>query len=94
MAEKHFQIDSSAASGTKELDQLDELRLEKNWSYRGLAEDMRRVGFYVNGKTLQSLLKYRPKPYDRTLHRVRQYLAVLAGERSGKPQRKTKGRAA
>ncbi len=80
------------------LDQLDDVRLARDWSYRQLADDIARLTpFVVSAQTLQPLLTRRAerpgRPYDRTLHKVRLYLAALAGESSSK-SRKAKGHAA
>jgi hypothetical protein len=78
MGAKPARIDS-ASSGSAELDRLEAIRLDQDWSYRELAADMRRARIVVSDKTLQSLLRYRPKrPYDRTLHKIRKYLAAFA----------------
>lgn len=68
------------------VDQLNDVRLSRDWSYRQLAEDIHEVtGFDISAATLQPLLSVpadeRPKPYDRTVHKIRLYLAALAGAR-------------
>lgn len=81
MAVKKATVDSNE-SGTAEIDALNQIRLSRNWSYQQLASDMARAGFPVAAKTLQALVNYRPKPYDRTLYQIRQYLASLEAETS------------
>lgn len=60
------------------VDRLNELRLTNDWSFRELAADIERVtGFVVSAQTLQPVLTApadeRPKPYDRTVYKIRQY---------------------
>lgn len=76
MAAKPSRADS-ASSGTSEIDALNKIRLEKNWTYKQLADDMARAGFGLASKTLQSLINYRPTPYDRTLYQIQRYLEVV-----------------
>lgn len=71
----------SASSGAAELDRLEHIRLANDWSYRELSDDMRRVNVDVPDKTLHSLLKNRPNPYDRTLYKIRQYLTIIENEK-------------
>lgn len=80
MAPKTAPVDS--ADWSTLLDQLNELRLSRDWSYRQLADDITAVtGFDISAQTLQPLLSVasheRSKPYDRTLYKIRQYLAAL-----------------
>ncbi len=81
------------------LDQLNDIRLSRDWSYRQLADDIARVtGFVISGQTLQPLLSkpraQRGKPYDRTLHKIRLYVDAVRENPPAKPARKPKGRAA
>lgn len=74
-------------------EQLDALRLANDWSFRQLSADMARAGVKASAQTLHQVLTDRTsKPYDRTLHKIRLYLADLKDE-ARKP-RKSKGRAA
>lgn len=96
MGVKPASVDSTAV---RLLDQLNDVRLTRDWSYRQLADDIERVtGYVVSAQTLQPLLSVPPgkrgKPYDRTLHKIRRYLDALRAEQSSKPSRKPKGRAA
>jgi hypothetical protein len=62
---------------------LNQLRLDRNWSYNQLADDMERAGHAVAAKTLFALLtKPEQKPYDRTLYQITKYLEVLERERA------------
>lgn len=61
------------------LDRLDAVRLDKDWSFRQLSDDMARAGVIVSAQTLHQVLTDREsKPYDRTLHKIRRYLNSLA----------------
>lgn len=80
MSESTAHIDSTHASAL--IADLNEVRLERDWSYRQLADDIQRVtGFEISAQTLQPLLSVPPeersKPYDRTLHKIRRYLDAL-----------------
>lgn len=93
MAAKTEQIDCADP-----LDRLNDVRLDRDWSYRQLADDITRVtGFAISAATLQPLLgvprRDRPKPFDRTLHKIRRYLETLPAAAAKQP-RKPKGRAA
>jgi hypothetical protein len=64
------------------LDQLNQVRLTRDWSYRQLSDDIEKVtGYVVSAQTLQPLLSApraeRAKPFDRTLHKIRRYLDAL-----------------
>ncbi len=78
------------------IDRLNTIRLERDWSYRELSEDIERVtGTVVSAQTLQPLLSGRySKPYDRTLYKIRKYFEALPTPSPAKPARKTKSRAA
>jgi hypothetical protein len=87
----------SVETGPDLFDQLNAVRLSRDWSYRELAADIKEVtGFVVSAQTLQPLLSApaedRGKPYDRTLHKIRCYLTAIA--EPAKPTRKAKRRAA
>jgi hypothetical protein len=87
MAVKTTPVDSA----NELFDRLNDLRLARDWSYRQLANDIRRVtGFVVSAQTLQPVLTAapddRPKPYDRTVHKIRLYLAQI--EQSTKPAKR------
>lgn len=94
MAVKTERIDRAADP----LDRLNDVRLARDWSYRQLADDITRVtGFAISAATLQPLLgvprDHRPKPFDRTLNKIRRYLDALPAQPK-QAARKTKGRAA
>lgn len=61
-----------------EFEELDRLRLERDWTFAELAADMARVtGNRMVPRTLHYLCKRAPldaTPRDRTLHKVRRYL--------------------
>ncbi len=89
MAVKHSRVDSTAP---RALDELDQIRLDNDWSYRELSEDMTRAGCPVADKTLQTMLRRRTRqPWDRTLHKIRRY---LESRRASSPARRRKGAAA
>lgn len=67
---------------------LNQIRLDEDRSYASLAAE---IGIDAGG--LYKILNGRsPRPYDRTLHKIRLYLDTLPVEPSTK--RKPKGRAA
>lgn len=79
MSETTDRVDS--ADWPALVDRLNDIRLDRDWSYRQLADDITRVtGLEISAATLQPLLSAepndRPKPYDRTLHKIRKYLAA------------------
>ena len=68
------------------LDQLNDVRLARDWSYRQLSDDIERAtGFVISAQTLQPLLSVRreerAKPFDRTLHKIREYLNAVRDEK-------------
>jgi len=78
-----------------ELEQLNDVRLERDWTFRQLAEDMASRDLSIPARTLHLLLTNPPdKPYDRTLFKIRRYLDSLSAQRSPNRPRKSKGRAA
>jgi len=72
---------------TELLDQVDQLRLDEDLTYAELGEQ---IG--INGGALHRILKRQAEPIDRTLHKIRRFLADRKSP--AKPARKTKGRAA
>lgn len=71
---------------------LNQLRLDRNWSYSELADDMARAGHAIAAKTLHALLTNPDqKPYDRTLHQIQRYLEFVRNERESMPTRKAAG---
>lgn len=61
-----------------ELAKLDAIRLDRDWSMRELAIAMDRHGCGISPRTLHYLLREHTttaKPFDRTLHKIRVYLA-------------------
>jgi hypothetical protein len=78
----------SGISATELLDRLEQLRLDKDWSYRQLSEDMRRAGYVLPAGTLHQLLEDRPNAYKRTLHKIRKYLASLEQQKATSPKRR------
>lgn len=94
MSERTNKVDTTDTSAL--VDHLNNIRLERDWSYRELSKDIERVtGTIVSSQTLQPLLSRRySRPYDRTLYKIRRYLDALAAEQPTKRSRKAKGRAA
>jgi transcriptional regulator with XRE-family HTH domain len=87
-------VPTDARDSGDTIDRLAALRLDRDWSYRQLSDDMARVGVRASQQTLHQILNDRSlTPYDRTLHKIRVYLDTLDAERSGKRRRKS-GRAA
>jgi hypothetical protein len=82
MAVRPSQLDS--ADGSREIDELNAIRLDRDWSYQELADDMEAAGHGVPSKTLHALLTQRPKPYDRTLYKIRKYLEHLRTASGGR----------
>jgi hypothetical protein len=69
------------------LEQLNAIRLRNDWSYRQLADDIKRVSTYeISAQTLQPMLSgsrdERPKPYDRTIFKIREYLRLAAATKA------------
>lgn len=67
-----------------ELDQLNAIRLRNDWSIRELRNAMHDAGVRVSSRTLQYLItptssNDRHIPTDRTLYKIRVYLAHQAG---------------
>jgi len=68
---------------------LDAYRLEKDWTWPQLAAAMAEAGAPISSRTLYLLLKSDHAGYDRTLHKVRRFLAhvratdTAAFERAG-----------
>ena len=63
-----------------ELDALNSIRLNHDWSIRDLAVRMKAHGCPVGERTLHDLLmktRRRRGPFDRTLYKIRVYLAHL-----------------
>jgi hypothetical protein len=61
-----------------DLQRLNRLRLDRDWTYEQLADDMARRGLQVPSRTVYALLTNPPaKPYERTLHKIRCYLAAV-----------------
>jgi hypothetical protein len=60
-----------------ELEQLNAIRLDRDWSIPKLAAAMGKAGYPVSARTLHYLLTGigTHQPYDRTLHKIRNYLA-------------------
>lgn len=83
MSERTAALDSKDWSAL--VDELNALRLARDWSYRELAADVARVtGLAISFQTLQPLLAKpaaeRAKPYDRTIHKIRLYLASVLND--------------
>ena len=69
-----------SAAELNELQELDRIRLAHDWSWSELAEQMSAASFPVAMRTLHYLVKgtkgtHAHDPNDRTLHKIRQYLA-------------------
>jgi hypothetical protein len=75
MAVKPRRVDSTARDAASLLNQLDQLRLDNDWSYRELSEDMARAGCPMTAQGLQTVLRRTQEPWDRTLHKIQRYLA-------------------
>lgn len=94
MAGKTTVVDSVEGSTWSDLlDRLAALRLARDWSFRELATDMERVtGFEISHGTLQSMLSAaatdRSKPYDRTINKIRLYLAEVCAVDDAKGSRR------
>jgi transcriptional regulator with XRE-family HTH domain len=74
-----------------ELVELNRIRLDENLSYEKLGK---RIG--IRGATLQRLLNNRRrKPYDRTLHKIRLFLAKFADRetKNARPKRRRRASA-
>ncbi len=69
---------------------LNLFRLDQDVSYADLASA---IGIDPGG-LYKILNDQSARPYDRTLYKIRRYLDALPAERSAKPSRKAKGRAA
>lgn len=59
------------------LDQLAAYRLEQDLSFEQLATQMNEQGYFVRPRALHLMLtkRLRTRPHDRTLHKVKQFLA-------------------
>lgn len=68
------------------VDRLNQIRLDDNRSYADLATELG-----IDPGALYKILNGRSNPYDRTLHKIRNYFHRLD---AGKKPRKSKGRAA
>ena len=82
----------------KEFLDLDAHRLDHDWSWSQLAEAMHDAGIEFAARTLHYLCKRQPADAharDRTLHKVRKYLAyVAAAEKRAADRRRRKAAAA
>ena len=61
-----------------ELAELNAYRLEKDWSFEQLTTAMRRAKIEMSPRTLHYLIRRAPvdsKPLDRTVHKLRKFLA-------------------
>jgi len=74
------------------IDRLNDVRLSRDWSYRQLADDIKHVtGFDISAQTLQTMLSVPPDeratPYDRTVHKIRLYLAEIEQSQESQKRR-------
>jgi hypothetical protein len=53
------------------------VRLAKDWSYKEIAQDMKRAGYPVSLHTLQRLIRTGGRPNSRTAYKITQYLKTL-----------------
>ena len=69
---------------------LDAYRLDRDWTWQQLAEDMAAHNVAIPARTLHYLCKRAPKnakPLDRTLHKIRKFLKLIAtSNHRGRPQ--------
>ena len=64
-----------------EFEELNRLRFERDWTFGQLADAMREAKFPVHESTLHQLMNgTTAAPRDRTLYKVRQFLARIAAE--------------
>lgn len=71
-------------------------RLEHDLSFDQLANRMAEAGYAMRGRALHLLLtnRLRSQPRDRTLYKIRQFLASVAVPRRDKSRRRTSRSAA
>jgi len=71
-----------------ELVELNEYRLTHDCTWVRLEEEMAALGILVPHRTLRQLVKSGRKraPYDRTLYKIRQFLALAAQRDAGVAQ--------
>jgi hypothetical protein len=71
-----------------ELEQLRDLRLQNDWTWEQLAEEMNRhtKGAPMSPRTLHFVVTYDAKPRERTLHKIRLYLAAQETRRRRRAQ--------
>jgi len=70
---------------------LDAYRLDHDWTWQQLANAMAKAECAVPYRTLHYLVKRAPrnaKPLDRTMHKIRKFLELIADEK--KPRRRSR----
>jgi hypothetical protein len=63
-----------------ELIELDQVRLDRDWTWEHLAGEMSDAGLPLCARTLHALLKRKAgmsTPIDRTLHKIRRFLKLI-----------------
>lgn len=60
-----------------EVKALNELRLERDLSFADLAGQMETAGYAVGGRTLHQILRGQGTPNERTLYKIRKFLASV-----------------
>lgn len=74
-----------------ELAELDALRLDRDWTWAELSAAMDARGVEMSPRTLHYLLKRAPaqaQPLDRTLHKIRTYLATVKADARRRARRR------
>jgi hypothetical protein len=56
---------------------LAQYRLDTNITFRDLANEMRKKGWYVPARSLHLALTHRVVPVDRTQHRIKRFVDAL-----------------
>jgi hypothetical protein len=81
------------SAGLKELRELNAIRLDHDWTWAELSAAMAKAHVEISPRTLHHLIKgpAAGKPFDRTLHKVRLFLAHV---RKRGPVAATNGRGA
>ena len=79
-----------------ELAQLDERRLAHDWTWQQLADDMaERAAVVIAPRTLHYLIKHvEAHARDRTLHKIRKYIATIDAEAANDRRRANRRRRA
>jgi hypothetical protein len=75
--------------------ELDAVRLQKNWTWAELAEQMKRVDLAMSPRTLHYIVKRMPPdatPRDRTLFRIRKFLEHVRASRARQQRRASRRR--